>query len=92
MFCVFRELDMWGAIAALPVSAWEMSLAVWLIVKGFKPSPSPLAIVDLWGSTSVPRPVLQLRVSLFANHRSVLERTRPTPLSSRDAEGRWLIL
>ena len=27
-----------GVIAALPVFAWEMTLAVWLIAKGFKPS------------------------------------------------------
>jgi hypothetical protein len=25
--------------AALPVAAWELSLGVWLVVKGFKPSP-----------------------------------------------------
>jgi hypothetical protein len=25
---------------ALPVAAWELSLGIWLIVKGFKPSPS----------------------------------------------------
>jgi hypothetical protein len=28
----------WGSIAAIPVFAWEMSLAVWLIAKGFNPS------------------------------------------------------
>ena len=27
------------AIATLPVAAWELSLGVWLVVKGFKPSP-----------------------------------------------------
>ena len=26
-------------LAALPVAAWEFSLGVWLVVKGFKPSP-----------------------------------------------------
>ena len=25
--------------AALPVAAWELSLGVWLVVKGFRPSP-----------------------------------------------------
>ena len=28
-----------AALAALPVAAWELSLGVWLVVKGFKPSP-----------------------------------------------------
>jgi hypothetical protein len=27
------------AIATFPVAAWEFSLGVWLVVKGFKPSP-----------------------------------------------------
>jgi hypothetical protein len=26
-------------LAALPVAAWELSLGVWLVVKGFKPFP-----------------------------------------------------
>ena len=29
----------WAALAALPVAAWELSLGLWLVVKGFKPSP-----------------------------------------------------
>jgi hypothetical protein len=28
-----------GGLAALPVAAWELSLGVWLVVKGFRPSP-----------------------------------------------------
>jgi hypothetical protein len=28
-----------AALAALPVAAWEFSLGVWLVMKGFKPSP-----------------------------------------------------
>ncbi len=39
MFGLFQQVSVWGAIAAIPVTAWEMSLAVWMIVKGFKPSP-----------------------------------------------------
>jgi len=38
MFGLYQQISVWGAIAAIPVFAWEMSLAVWLIVKGFKPS------------------------------------------------------
>ena len=39
MFGLYQQLSVWGAIAAIPVFAWEMSLAVWLIAKGFRPSP-----------------------------------------------------
>jgi len=38
MFGLYQQISVWGAIAAIPVFAWEMSLAVCLIVKGFKPS------------------------------------------------------
>ena len=46
----------WAALAALPVAAWELSLGVWLVVKGFQPSPitaemtaasTPLAYQDV---------------------------------------------
>jgi hypothetical protein len=33
-----------AALAALPVAAWELSLGVWLIVKGFKPAPITAAM------------------------------------------------
>ncbi|HTS98057.1 MAG TPA: DUF4386 domain-containing protein [Streptosporangiaceae bacterium] len=29
----------WTVLAALPVAAWELSLGVWLVVKGFRPCP-----------------------------------------------------
>ena len=38
MFGLYPQISVWGSIGAIPVFAWEMSLAVWLIVKGFKPS------------------------------------------------------
>ena len=38
MFGVFLQVSEWGAILAIPVFAYEMSLAVWLIVKGFNSS------------------------------------------------------
>jgi Domain of unknown function (DUF4386) len=31
-------------LAAVPVGAWELSLGVWLVVKGFRPSPITAAI------------------------------------------------
>lgn len=39
MFGVYRQVSPWGAITAVPVFAWETTLAVWLIARGFKPSP-----------------------------------------------------
>jgi len=33
------QISVWSAIATLPVAAWEFSLGVWLVVKGFNPSP-----------------------------------------------------
>ena len=45
MFGLFQQVSVWGAVAAIPVTVWELSLAVWLIVKGFEPSPI-LAIAD----------------------------------------------
>ena len=38
MFGVFFQVSVWGAILAIPVFVYEMSLAVWLIVKGFNSS------------------------------------------------------
>ena len=35
MFGIIQQVSVWGAILALPVAANEMTLAVWLIVKGF---------------------------------------------------------
>ncbi|MBT2515433.1 DUF4386 domain-containing protein [Arthrobacter sp. ISL-30] len=37
MFGLYEQLSVWGSIAALPIFAWEVSLAVWLIAKGFRP-------------------------------------------------------
>ncbi|MFF3320999.1 DUF4386 domain-containing protein [Streptomyces sp. NPDC002889] len=39
LFGLYDQLSVWGSIAALPVFAWEVSLAVHLIAKGFKPPP-----------------------------------------------------
>jgi hypothetical protein len=37
MFGVYTQLSVVGAAAALPVFAWELGLAGWLIIKGFGP-------------------------------------------------------
>lgn len=38
LFGAYEQVSTPAAAAALPVTAWEMSLAAWLIVKGFRPS------------------------------------------------------
>lgn len=38
LFGVFPQLSVWGALLAIPVFAYEMVLAVWLILKGFNRS------------------------------------------------------
>ncbi|WP_433250530.1 DUF4386 domain-containing protein [Streptosporangium sp. CA-135522] len=46
MFGLYEQVSVWGSIAAVPVFAWEVTLAVRLIAKGFKPSPW-IRVVDL---------------------------------------------
>jgi uncharacterized protein DUF4386 len=38
LFGVYPQVSPIAALLALPVFAWEVSLALWLIVKGFRPS------------------------------------------------------
>ncbi|WP_369139139.1 DUF4386 domain-containing protein [Modestobacter versicolor] len=38
LFGAYEQLSPLGGLAAVPVAAWEMSLAAWLIVKGFQRS------------------------------------------------------
>jgi hypothetical protein len=40
MFGLYEQVSTVGTVAALPVFAWEVSLAVYLIVKGFRSSPA----------------------------------------------------
>lgn len=39
MFGIIDRVSTLPGIAALPIALWEFSLGVWLLVKGFKPSP-----------------------------------------------------
>ncbi|MDI2130656.1 DUF4386 domain-containing protein [Yinghuangia seranimata] len=34
----YGQVSTWGGLAAVPVFAWELALAGWLLVKGFRPS------------------------------------------------------
>ena len=33
---VFDPVSVWAAVAALPIAAWELSLGVWLLLRGFR--------------------------------------------------------
>src|SRR5215212_7643145 len=39
LFGVYEDLSTIGVVAAAPIFAWEVSLALWMIIKGFRPSP-----------------------------------------------------
>jgi hypothetical protein len=45
IFGLFGQFSTPGGALALLVAAWEFSLGVWLVVKGFKPSPILAAAV-----------------------------------------------
>ena len=36
-FGVFDQVSAWSAMSALPIALWELSLALWLTFKGFRP-------------------------------------------------------
>lgn len=46
----------WSAIATAPIFVWELSLGVWLVVKGFRPSPILSTTVPM-GPGQTPQPV-----------------------------------
>jgi uncharacterized protein DUF4386 len=37
IFGINDSLSVWSAIATIPVAAWELSLGLWLLLKGFRP-------------------------------------------------------
>lgn len=39
MFGINEMGSTWSTLSALPIALWELSLGIWLVVKGFKPSP-----------------------------------------------------
>lgn len=49
LFSLYEQVSVWAAMSAVPVFAWEICLALYLIVKGFRPSavtrlnPTPVA-------------------------------------------------
>jgi hypothetical protein len=45
LFGLWDRVSALSAIAALPIALWEFSLGVYLVVKGFKPSPITAGMV-----------------------------------------------
>ncbi|MGY1786552.1 DUF4386 domain-containing protein [Geodermatophilus sp. SYSU D00698] len=41
LFGVYEQVSVWGFLCAVPVTVWEMSLAVYLIARGFRTAPAP---------------------------------------------------
>ena len=39
LFTLLQPMSSVAALVALPIALWEFSLGIWLVVKGFKPSP-----------------------------------------------------
>jgi hypothetical protein len=35
----YDQVSTWALLAALPIAAWELSVGIYMVVKGFKPSP-----------------------------------------------------
>jgi hypothetical protein len=54
LFGLYEQISVWGSILAVPVFAWEMSLAIWMIVKGFKPSPLTSGDTGVGGGSAAP--------------------------------------
>jgi uncharacterized protein DUF4386 len=38
LFGAYKQVSVLGFVTAIPAFAWELTLAIWLIAKGFKPS------------------------------------------------------
>ena len=58
LFGVYEDLSTIGVVAAAPVLAWELSVAVWMIVKGFRPS-SPVLTGAMPMTTITTQPAYQ---------------------------------
>ncbi|CAB4865495.1 MAG: DUF4386 family protein [Actinobacteria bacterium] len=39
LFGIIEPISSWSALATLPIAAWELSLGLYLVIKGFRPSP-----------------------------------------------------
>jgi hypothetical protein len=57
LFGVWGQVSTLSAIAAAPIALWEFSLGVYLVVKGFRPSPITAGLVPV-STPPAPRAVV----------------------------------
>lgn len=46
VFGVNEQLSLWSGIATAPIFAWELSVGLWMTVKGFRPSPITAGLAE----------------------------------------------
>jgi hypothetical protein len=56
MFGINDPVSVWSGIAVAPIFVWELSLGIYLVVKGFKPSPVTAAYSGSPGGLAAPAP------------------------------------
>lgn len=39
LFGAYEQVSTWALLAALPIATWELTVGVWMTVKGFRTSP-----------------------------------------------------
>jgi hypothetical protein len=57
MFGINELVSVWSGIATAPIFVWELSLGVWLVVKGFKPSALAALVADSGSADGQAAPV-----------------------------------
>jgi hypothetical protein len=52
LFGAYSQVSLWSAVATIPIFLWELSLGVWLVVKGFTPPPTTAGTESAGTSTT----------------------------------------
>jgi hypothetical protein len=50
VFGINEQISVWSGIATVPIFLWELSLGLWLVFKGFKPSAMAALVPDARGA------------------------------------------
>jgi hypothetical protein len=59
LFGINEQVSVWSGIALVPIFLWELSLGLWLVFKGFRPSAVAALMAD--GAADEPAPATQPR-------------------------------